>query len=58
VGRATDEELEGSIPDRTIFGDAPRKVVVNAIVDHTAHHRGSLAVYARLLGKAPPMLYS
>jgi hypothetical protein len=28
------------------------------IADHTAHHRGSLAVYARLPGRVPPMLYS
>ena len=58
VRSASDEELKGSIVDRTILGGAPRMVVVNAIVDHTAQHRGSLAVYARLLGKAPPMLYS
>ncbi len=24
---------------------------------HTAHHRGALAVYARLLGKVPAMPY-
>jgi hypothetical protein len=32
--------------------------VVSGIVDHTAHHRGSLAVYARLIGKEPLMPYS
>lgn len=56
--QAAEDELTASIPDTTIMGDAPRMVVVDAIVDHNAHHRGSLAVYARLLGKAPPMLYS
>jgi uncharacterized damage-inducible protein DinB len=25
--------------------------------DHTAHHRGALSVYTRLLGKVPPMPY-
>jgi uncharacterized damage-inducible protein DinB len=26
-------------------------------VEHTAHHRGALTVYSRLLGKVPPMPY-
>ena len=37
---------------------APRAAVVGPIVDHTAHHRGALTVYARLLGKVAPMPYS
>lgn len=40
-----------------IMGGAPRRAVVAAILDHTAHHRGSLAVYARLLGRVPAMPY-
>ncbi|MBN1299712.1 MAG: DinB family protein [Melioribacteraceae bacterium] len=40
-----------------IMRGAPKMAVVGAIVDHTAHHRGSLAVYARLLGKVPMMPY-
>jgi len=32
--------------------------VINAIVDHTAHHRGALSVYARLPGKVPMMPYA
>ncbi|MCF8432232.1 MAG: DinB family protein [Melioribacteraceae bacterium] len=31
--------------------------VVGAIADHSAHHRGALAVYARLAGKVPKMPY-
>lgn len=58
VGDAADEELEAPIPDTRIMDGAPRLEAINGIIDHTAHHRGSLAVYARLLGKAPPMLYS
>ncbi len=58
VGHSSEEELKGTMPDGPIMGGLPRMAVVNEIVDHTAHHRGSLAVYARLLGKAPPMLYS
>ena len=53
IGAASDEALFESIPDTRIMGGAPRAAVVSAIVDHTAHHRGSLAVYARLVGKEP-----
>ena len=42
----------------TISVFEPRLGVVSGIVDHTAHHRGSLAVYARLRGKVPPMPYA
>jgi uncharacterized damage-inducible protein DinB len=58
IGTADEATLTGPIPDTRIMDGAPRSAVVNGIVDHTAHHRGSLAVYARLIGKAPPMLYS
>ncbi len=36
---------------------APRSVVIFAQNDHTAHHRGALSVYLRLLGVVPPMVY-
>ena len=58
VGEASEQELFEAIPDTRIMDGAPRMAVVGSIIDHTAHHRGSLAVYARLIGKAPPMLYS
>ncbi len=58
VGAASDATLLEAIPNDPILDGAPRMAVVNAIVDHTAHHRGSLAVYARLLGKVPPMPYA
>lgn len=57
VGAASDDQLSAPIPDERIMKGAPRSAIVNGIVDHTAHHRGSLAVYARLLGKTPPMPY-
>jgi|GEM_PF-611100 len=41
----------------TIMGGAPRWSVVDGLVDHTAHHRGAIAVYARLRGKTPAMPY-
>lgn len=40
-----------------VMKGAPKLAIVNGITDHTAHHRGSLAVYARLLGKVPSMPY-
>ena len=58
VGNASDEELFAPIADTRIMEGAPRAAVVSGIVDHTAHHRGSLAVYARLIGKVPAMPYS
>ena len=58
VGSASDEELFTPIPDTRIMEGAPRAAAVSGIVDHTAHHRGSLAVYARLIGKVPLMPYS
>ena len=54
----TQEELMAPLPAGPIMGGEPRAAIVGAIVEHTAHHRGALAVYARLLGYAPPMPYS
>ncbi len=58
VGKAAEQVLFEAIPDTKIMEGAPRMAVVSGIVDHTAHHRGSLAVYARLIGKQAPMPYS
>ena len=58
VGAASDQDLVEPIADKKIMEGAPRLAVVSGIVDHTAHHRGSLAVYARLIGKEPPMPYA
>ena len=58
VGKASDQVLFEAIPDTKIMEGAPRMAVISGIVDHTAHHRGSLAVYARLIGKQAPMPYS
>lgn len=58
VGAASDKDLFTPIPDTRIMNGAPRIAVVSGIIDHTAHHRGSLAVYARLIGKVPAMPYS
>ncbi len=52
-----DDELMTPLKDTSIMGDAPAVAVVGAVIEHTAHHRGALAVYARLCGKVPPMPY-
>jgi uncharacterized damage-inducible protein DinB len=57
IAGATDAELEEVIPDKRIMPGTPRYGIVGGITDHTAHHRGALAVYARLLGKEPAMPY-
>jgi uncharacterized damage-inducible protein DinB len=45
------------LPEGPIMGGSPRGAIIGALVDHTAHHRGALTVYARLLGKQSPMPY-
>jgi uncharacterized damage-inducible protein DinB len=51
ISKSSDEELRERLPPGPIMGGVPRYIVVGAIADHCAHHRGSLAVYARLLSK-------
>ena len=58
VSDLSDAELFAPISDEAIMGGAPRAVVVNGIADHTAHHRGALSVYARLLDREPAMPYA
>jgi len=58
IGGASDAELFAPIADERIMAGAPRAAIVSGITDHTAHHRGALAVYARLLGKVPTMPYA
>lgn len=50
-------ELMQPIAEGEIMGGAPRMAAIGGIEDHTAHHRGALAVYARLCGHVPPMPY-
>lgn len=57
VRAATDDDLQAPIPNDNIMNGAPRLAVISGIVDHTAHHRGALTVYARLTGKVSPMPY-
>ncbi|MDJ0522943.1 MAG: DinB family protein [Planctomycetota bacterium] len=64
---ANDQALEavaGSAPESwsepirgELMGGMPRESVIGGIVDHNAHHRGALSVYARLAGREPKMPY-
>jgi len=58
LAATTDEELSAPMADNPILGPRPRYTVISAIAEHTGHHRGALAVYARLLGRTPPMPYA
>ncbi|WP_310571011.1 DinB family protein [Gemmatimonas sp.] len=58
VTSATEVTMQEPIPNDVIMNGAPRVAVLSGITDHTAHHRGSLAVYARLPGKVAPMPYA
>lgn len=57
VEQSSDAELAETMPDNPILPGRPRYHVIEAIVDHTGHHRGALAVYARLCGRVPDMPY-
>jgi uncharacterized damage-inducible protein DinB len=53
----SEEEWFAPLPPGPIMGGQPRFTIFGALTDHTAHHRGALTVYARLLNKVPPMPY-
>ena len=56
LNKLPESELMKPITGEIMTG-APRAAAVSGIADHTAHHRGALSVYARLLGKKPTMPY-
>ncbi len=51
------EELSQPLPEGPVMGGEPRFAIVEALADHTAHHRGVLTVYSRLRGHVPAMPY-
>lgn len=53
----SDDELASPLPPGFVMGGEPKEKVAWGIVEHTAHHRGSLVVYARGVGKVAPMPY-
>jgi uncharacterized damage-inducible protein DinB len=58
VAGKTDEELLSPLPDGRIMGGAPRLQVVRGMIEHAAHHRGALTVYARVAGLVPGGAYA
>lgn len=56
VEATTDEALAAELPANP-FLQGRRYHVIEGMLDHNGHHRGALAVYARLCGKVPPMPY-
>lgn len=53
----TAQDLDRPLPAGPVMGGEPIRVILGAIIEHTAHHRGALTVYSRLLGKTPLMPY-
>lgn len=53
----TPDDLAKPLPPGPIMGGQPLGNIIWAMVEHTAHHRGALTVYSRLLGKVPVMPY-
>ncbi len=57
LANSADAELAAPLPDGPIMPGIPKFCIVLGVIDHTAHHRGTLSAYARALGKTPPMPY-
>jgi uncharacterized damage-inducible protein DinB len=55
--RHSAEEWASLFPPNPIMGGTPRYSIIGGVTDHTAHHRGALTVYQRLLGLTPRMPY-
>lgn len=52
-----DQALLKLLPEGPVLGGMPRLAIAGAIAEHTSHHRGALAVYARLNHVAPQSPY-
>jgi uncharacterized damage-inducible protein DinB len=57
VRSRTPEQMAEPMAPGPILGGQPLGDIVWAMIEHTAHHRGALTVYSRLLGKVPAMPY-
>lgn len=51
------EDLARPLPAGPVMAGQPVGDIFWAMIEHTAHHRGALTVYSRMLGKVPPMPY-
>ncbi len=52
-----DAELLAVLPEGPVMGGMPRLLIPVAMAEHTSHHRGALAVYARLNQITPESPY-
>ena len=60
LAHATDERLLEPwrlLVAGDVVSEAPRHVMIRDILNHSAHHRGQLTVYLRLVGATVPALY-
>ena len=57
VSSKSPEQLAAPLPPGPVMGGEPVGDIFWGIIEHTAHHRGALTMYSRLLGKVPPMPY-
>ena len=57
IRHMSETELTQPLSEGPIMAGVPKMAVISSISEHTAHHRGALTVYSRLLGKVPPMPY-
>jgi len=54
----THDEMKSPIPPNPMLQGFTLESIIYRSMDHTAHHRGMLTVYLRLLGITPIMVYS
>ncbi len=52
----SEEDWNAPFPEGSLI-QGPKTAIVFGILEHTAHHRGALSVYSRLLGLQPLMPY-
>ena len=57
VANMSEQELISPLPEGPVMGGQPKLTVISGISDHSAHHRGALTVYSRLIGYEPSMPY-
>ena len=57
INAHSEAEWMAPLTEGPIMGGLPRFTIFGALTDHSAHHRGALTVYTRLLGKISPMPY-
>lgn len=55
--KTPEDELTKPVTAGALMVGMPRIGIAASIVEHTAHHRGALTVYARSLGLTPAMPY-